>query len=163
MRTPAAALTLGIGLTLAACSGFEVHVPVMGPANDVARMVGHWDGEFESAATHRGGILELDLDAGQDTAHAVVYIIPDYGRAGSSHGPNEYVDPQPTVLALEFIQIADDEVRGRLETYRDPDTGGQVLTTFVGTLAADVMEGTYTVQYLDTGDRASGHWRAERK
>lgn len=164
MTRPSTAIAAAASIVLSGCGGFETHVPVLGPPADVAALLGHWEGEFESSITHRNGILEFNLEAQRDTAHGAAYLIPDYSRAGgAAHEGDRYVDPYPEVLAIEFLEVMGTEVRGRLAPYRDPETGERVETVFRGSLDGDVIRGTYVVQFLESGDRASGRWEARRK
>ncbi|NNF39482.1 MAG: hypothetical protein HKN71_12495 [Gemmatimonadetes bacterium] len=146
-----------------ACGGFDSHVPVVGPPDDVQALVGHWDGEFSSAATHRRGLIEFELEAAQDTAHAVIYYMPDrLGAMASDHPRDGSYDPSPVVLRLQRLEVQGARVRGLLETYPDPATGELVSAVFTGELQGDEIDGTYIMEFVRSGDRASGRWTVTR-
>lgn len=150
-------------LTSVACGGFDSHVPVVGPAEDVQALVGHWDGEFSSAATHRRGLIEFDLEAQQDTAHAVIYYMPDrLGSMAADHPRDGSYNPSPVVLKLELLEVRGAQVRGVLERYPDPATGELVSAVFTGELQGDEIDGTYVMEFVRSGDRASGRWTVTR-
>lgn len=143
-----------------ACGSFQSAIPVLGPPADRTALVGHWEGEFESAS-HRSGVVDFDLAAPADTAIGVVVLIPrappndDAGRE-RRHAPTE-------ALEIEFIEVEGTVVRGALRVYPDPFDGSRLRTTFQGRLQGDEVSGTYEVQSLDTGDRVTGHWEMRRR
>jgi hypothetical protein len=71
--------------------------------------------------------------------------------------------PVNTPLFIRFVAVEGNQVIGVLDTYRDPDCGCQLITTFRGFLSGDVIEGTFE----SAGEGAhhlpqSGRWRVER-
>jgi hypothetical protein len=68
----------------------------------------------------------------------------------------------PELLAISFVRVSGNSVRGTLEPYRDPVCGCRVQTVFDGRLNGDVITGTYETFHVDTQDRRDGTWTVRR-
>lgn len=162
-RIPLALMALLGG---AACAGPSMPVPVSG---DIARLTGQWTGEYESRASGRVGSIVFTLEAGKDTARGDVIMIP-----ATLGQPVEIMEAMPPgvpggetlrsrLLTIAFVQATATRVQGRLDPYRDPECGCELVTTFTGSLSGDVLEGTYQSFHKETGKVVSGTWRVTRQ
>ncbi len=149
-----------------ACAGPAMPVPVSG---DIARLTGQWTGEYRSPASGRVGSIVFTLEAGKDTARGDVIMIPaDLSQsAGMMEGMPPGVPGAETLrsrlLTIAFVQATASRVEGRLDPYRDPECGCDLVTTFTGTLTGDVLEGTFRSLHQQTGKVVSGTWRVKRR
>lgn len=166
-------VSLAAGAVLAvACTATPQPVPVLGDAADVGALVGKWEGEYSSTATGRTGSIVFDLTAAGDTAFGEVVMIPrgwaePLRAVGYRPGDEPRAFPgagsEPELLTIEFVQISGGRVSGSLSPYRDPECGCTLVTTFVGRVGGDVIEGTFTSEHAQTGTTQSGRWKVERK
>ncbi|HEY0305364.1 MAG TPA: hypothetical protein VGC44_10330 [Longimicrobiales bacterium] len=150
-----------LGLTICACATVPRKVPVAG---NTAALAGKWEGEFRSADGMRAGSIMFTLRAGQDSAYGDVLMVPNEwsrqhnpqeGRAESPH-------PHPELLAISFVRVFGNHVRGTLEPYRDPVCGCALNTVFEGELKGDVINGTYRSLHVDTRETRNGTWLVRR-
>jgi len=158
-------LTLMVVIGGFACAGPAMPVPVSG---DIARLTGQWTGEYRSPASDRVGSIVFTLEAGKDTARGDVIMIPaDVGQPG---GVAEGIPPgvpggetlRSRLLTISFVQVTAARVQGRLDPYRDPECGCELVTTFTGTLSGDVLQGTYQSFHKESGEVVTGTWRVKR-
>lgn len=155
---------LGCLLFLGACAGTPEPVPVAGGSSSIRRLVGEWQGMYESRETGRSGTIRFSLEAEHDTAYGEVLMVP--------RGANRPLLPvegrMPTspqsaeVLRIRFVLVEGDQVVGSLEPYRDPECGCTLTTRFVGRLIGGVVKGTYTSRSHVTGAEHRGRWEAEK-
>ena len=161
--------SVGIGAILLACASSQRVVPVVGAEADLAPLQGEWEGEYSSVETGRSGSIVFHLSALRDSAHGDVVMDPPRWRRGPSAEPGvapsgrETVGQPPQVLAIKFVRVAGGQVSGALAPYPDPVCGCLLLTTFVGQLTGDVLEGTYSSRHQQTGEVQMGRWRVVRK
>ncbi|HEX9611740.1 MAG TPA: hypothetical protein VF978_07605 [Gemmatimonadales bacterium] len=165
MRVPTIATAVTATAVLAACSGRQAPVPLVGTAGDVQALVGEWAGEYSSNETGRSGSISFTLAAQGDTAHGDVVMIP----SGWNRPLQPYRDearpmdrPLPEVLTISFVRVSGDEVSGELAPYRDPECGCALHTRFVGQLRGDVIEGTYLTRHGELPQDLRGRWSAKR-
>lgn len=148
-----------VGGLLAACSWNPEPVPIAASPSQLERLAGRWAGEFSGDESGRSGSILFDIEAGRDTAHGDVLMLPCAWRTPETV-PG--VPPEPRLLRIAFVAVDDGRVRGTLEVYRDPVCGCPLETTFTGRIRGDVIEGTYSSVHLDCGTTQSGRWRVER-
>ena len=152
-------------MTLAAvgCAANPDPVPLVASPGAVSRLAGEWRGSFESDQSGRAGSILFRIEAGSDTAHGDVLMVPGQMNAPR---PSIYEMPapgvEPALLRVRFVQVASDVVRGELAEYRDPQCGCRLRTTFEGTVRGDEISGTFTSVHLETALRQVGRWRVER-
>jgi hypothetical protein len=92
-----------------------------------------------------------------------VLLVPNHlPRLNSPAGAKPSERPQTEFIAISFVRVAGNTVRGTLEPYRDPVTGCQLRTVFEGALDGDIIQGRYFTTNLDTKERYAGAWRAQR-
>lgn len=171
MRGLLIGITVLVGSGCLACAGNPPPVRMEGPQGAIKPLVGTWAGEYGSEESGRSGSIRFELTALGDTARGDVVMIPEgWGRALQpvvTEGPPGEVGarrgPQPEVLTIEFVRVADALVSGRLAPYRDPVCGCTLRTTFRGTVRGDVIEGSYVSQHLEGGEVQHGHWRVQRQ
>ena len=162
MKVKALAIPALLGLTLCACATVPMKVPVAG---NTSALAGKWNGEFRSADGARAGSIMFDLRAGQDTAHGDVLMVPRDWKL--QHNPVEdrnatQSHPHPELLAISFVRVSGNFVRGTLEPYRDPVCGCRLHTVFDGELKGAVIEGTYQTYHVDTHEKREGTWMVKR-
>lgn len=166
MRGSIAAIVTGLGV-LAACQGPQPPVPVLG---EIEVLAGRWEGEYGSRESGRAGSILFTLQAGTDTAHGDVLMVPrawdlpPQPRAGDPDAMDVRRDRPPQALPIAFVRAVGDVVEGRLEPYRDPDCGCVLTTVFMGKLVNPAtFEGTFTSIH-GSGDRTvRGWWRVTRR
>ena len=61
---------------VSACAAHQPPVPLVGPASDIAALVGEWAGEYSSSETGRTGSISFVLAAHGDTAYGDVIMVP---------------------------------------------------------------------------------------
>ena len=139
---------------------------VRGGQDDLARLAGTWKGTYASDAAQRAGTIVFSLEAGADTARGQVEMIPSgWGQARKEKAEKDPATRSDLLhtLKIRFVRIEGHRIEGMLETYHDPDFGGELETTFLGTLSGDRIEGTYMAREVK-GDRVhTGYWQATRK
>lgn len=154
-RTLALALaTVG----LAGCSLQGPAVPVIGPAEEVARLAGVWRGEYWSPDTGRSGEVYFRFAEGADSAVGDVLMLP----AGMEHEHQGGIHPDAEYLSLLDVRVAGNRVSGHLAPYREPGTDCELRTTFVGTLEGDRIDGTFTSTRTEDRRVDRGRWRVWR-
>jgi hypothetical protein len=129
---------------LAACGGGQREVAVQGPDNELARLVGTWEGNYEGNDSGRSGPVMFALQLGQHSAEGEV-------RMGGT-----------TPLKIDFIQVTAGQVRGTIVPYTDPACSCQVETTFLGTRSGEVISGMFETKVSATGKIQTGSWRVTR-
>jgi hypothetical protein len=130
---------------LTACGGSQKDVAVQGADLDLARVAGDWEGEYKGNESGRTGPVTFSLQMGSHTAEGQVIM----GGA--------------TPLRIEFFKVKDNEVKGTIAPYTDPNCSCQVETTFFGIVANDAINGTFETKIGTTGQTQSGTWSAMRK
>ena len=154
---------------LAACSVKGRPVPMVGPAEDIAALVGEWAGEYSSALTGRSGTITFTVAARGDSATGVVVMIP----TGFAQPLRPWRDPSlqgdaprsaaPSLLTIRLVRVAGNEVHGLLDPYADPHTADRLFTTFDGRLTGDTIAGTFVTERAGTTGGATGRWWVARQ
>ncbi len=149
-----------------ACASSAGPVPVVAEAGDLAQLAGEWSGYYDSPAVDRRGTIVFELEAGRDTAHGDVTMVPrGWTRPLGPVDDPAWVAreaPRPEVLQIRFVRVEAGRVTGTLQPYRDPDCGCAVYTTFEGELKDDVIAGTFTARPSDEPPY-KGTWQVMRK
>lgn len=167
MSTAAISATLALAVLASGCAARGAPVPIVGTASDTDALVGEWVGEYWSTETGRSGSISFTLAARGDTAYGDVVMIPVGGgqplRPWRDDSQGAADRPLPEVLTISFVSVAGNEVSGSLAPYRDPVCGCALHTSFVGQLAGDTIEGTYSSRHERTTQEAHGHWKVTRR
>jgi hypothetical protein len=150
----------------AACAASSDPVPVVAEAGDLAMLTGEWRGYYDSPAVDRHGTIVFALEAGRDTAHGDVTMVP----SGWTQPLTPYQDPaisardapRPETLFIQFVRVEKGKVTGTMAPYKDPDCGCAVYTTFTGEVKGDVIEGQF-ISRPGHGSPYKGIWRVTRK
>lgn len=143
-------------------------VPVIGASTDVATLTGEWVGEYSSGESGREGNIVFKLEAGADTAHGDVMMIPLYPDRPYSPPINEY-DPTRVeelrgfLLTISWVAVENNRIEGTLSPYKDPECGCQLETVFTGTIDGDEITGTYRSLHIGSAVVQSGYWSVHRK
>jgi hypothetical protein len=148
-------------LVLAACAVNSAPIPVQG---DLDPLVGEWSGSYSSTATGRQGSIVFTLVAGRDTATGDVMMTPSVLEHGPTAPlrPEEWAGLHHQVLRIRFVRCEGNQVTGWLNPYQDPDSGDSTYTKFSGTIANDVLEGTFVSHFEPSGRRITGTWYVKR-
>lgn len=154
--------------TVSACASSASSIPVLASTEDAGPLVGKWSGDYSSPVTGRSGSIVFTLTSAGDSAHGDVVMTPR-----GSNQPYRAIDrpqgeaigaplPNNEVLTINFVRVAGPVVSGTLAPYRDPECSCTVVTTFSGTMAANVIEGTFTTRGLPGGAEPTGKWKVKR-
>jgi hypothetical protein len=128
-----------------ACGGSQKSVPVQGKDMDLAKIAGDWEGEYKGNESGRSGPVSFSLSMGSHTAEGQVIM----GGA--------------TPLKISFFKVQNNEVKGTIQPYTDPNCQCEVETTFLGTVVGDNIDGTFETKLGTTGQVQTGTWNAARK
>ncbi|HEX4421659.1 MAG TPA: hypothetical protein VH165_27290 [Kofleriaceae bacterium] len=129
---------------LGACGGGQQEVTVQGTDNELVKLAGTWEGNYQGVESGRSGPVTFDLRVGQHSAEGEV-------RMGGT-----------TPLKIEFVNVKDGQVRGTIAPYTDPACSCQVETTFLGTRSGDEIEGGFKTKVGATGQVQTGSWQVKR-
>jgi hypothetical protein len=143
-------------------------VPLIGAARDVATLSGQWDGAYSSAATGRSGSISFTLTASGDSAFGDVVMIPrGFGHPlqawNNAAAPAATPTPRSATLTINFVRVAQGRVTGTLAPYADPESGGQLFTTFEGRVEGDTIRGSYSTRSAGGSDAQRGEWTVTRR
>ena len=150
---------------LAACHYRQTPVPVQGQHSAIEALAGDWSGGYAGDQSGRSGSITFRITEHGDSAFGDVVMVPAQGI-----GPRPVDVPaehlrhaqSPQSLAIAFVGLAGNRVRGTLEPYVAPDCECRVHTAFTGTVAGDVIEGTFVTRSAD-GMEQTGRWPVTRK
>lgn len=161
-----AIVALVIASSTGACTPVILKTPVGGARADVSRLVGDWQGDYESLESGRRGSITFRLRAGADTAEGDVFMEPRNMAEPSASDPAVSRDAPGSdrqVLSIRFVVVDSSRVTGVLDPYTDPTCGCTLTTTFQGTLRGNVIEGTFHSEGSGFGHiPQSGRWRVKR-
>jgi hypothetical protein len=163
-------LTLA-ALCLSCRSAAPGSVPVLGAPQDLAPLTGEWVGTYDSLANNRSGSITFHLTADPSGAHGDVVMVPKrdftYDRERHPSQPPVFQSGMisaSSVLSIEFVRVAGNEITGKIAAYPDPALPEATLEThFTGRVDGDWIEGAF-VTYSDHGvSPRRGTWRVHRK
>ena len=149
-------------------------VPVEGSQDQLSAVSGDWAGRYWSKATGRHGIIKFRLPEHAVTGFGEVEITfsPSIRLArdasaadGLKRHPTDDLEPSPcTVIALELVRVEQNQVRGTMAPYWDPDCDCRAQTVFEGKISGDEITGTFSSRRESSDRRVlTGHWRVERE
>jgi hypothetical protein len=127
-----------------ACGGGQREVAVRGSDDELVKLAGSWQGDYQGNESGRSGPIAFDLRLGQHSAEG------DVEMGGT------------TPLKIEFVNIKGGQVRGTIAPYLDPRCNCQVETTFLGTRTGEEIAGSFETRLSTTGQAQSGSWRVHR-
>ncbi len=148
--TRKAPLAVAIALLAAACGSSLNSVPVRGSDGEVVALAGEWKGQFDGIANGRRGTIAFALETGRHTADGKVMMYDEGSKA------------DPTHLRIEYLEVANHQVTGRIQDYQDPTCNCVVETHFEGAITGDIIIGTYRVKAQGTDQERLGQWSVER-
>ena len=169
MRIDQALIAVSGVLTLA-CATKPTPVTVAGDAVDRVSLAGKWTGEYSSPTTGRSGSVVFNLSPSGDAASGDVVMVP-HGldrpltpyTAGNTTAASVRSPNTSQVLTIKLVRVSGDTVSGVLDAYRDPECDCPVVTTFIGKLSGDVIDGTFTTRGNQTAAQQTGTWRVARQ
>lgn len=151
---------------VSACSTTPDAVPVLGSEGELEFLVGTWTGEYARDESGRSGMLTFELEAGADTAHGHVLMVPardvGYARGPAEDRPFGPAGAAPVAIGIRFVRLRGGLLEGRLEPYEEPACGCTLATTFSGRLEGDVIRGTFESVHSTNGRRQTGRWHARK-
>lgn len=163
-----ALILLALPIAIGACA--SSHSPIEVRTDDGASdLAGVWTGTYYSRDTGRAGDIYFALSADADSAVGEVLMQPLGTSVSVERQPDgtwRWMGPGPTTteaIPIQFVRIATGEVVGELATYRDPDCGCRLHTTFRGHVDGDRVTGTFQSDGEAPSHRAEGTWAAERR
>jgi hypothetical protein len=172
MKTSMKLVTLAAAALFAACKSLPTPVPVIGPTSDLSALVGEWSGDYSNPETGRSGSIAFTLKAGKDTAVGSVVMIPRENKQQITTGApvdrpvvrTSLAAGSSEVLTIRFVRMEGSRLLGTLDTYRDPDCGCGLTTTFHGQFTdAGTITGTFTSTGSTMGHLpTSGRWTVKR-
>jgi hypothetical protein len=132
--------------------------------NSIGRLVGAWDGQYETVPPGRNGMVVFRLRAGSDTAYGEVAMTSAPPVRESQFGfPPRSSPREALLLAITFVQVEEAGVEGALSPYLDPDIGDRVTTRFHGAFANDsTLVGTFATRDVWGRVVRKGKWSATR-
>src|SRR4051794_12970903 len=141
-------------------------VALGGGKSDVSALAGTWQGEYSSEATGRSGSIKFEFKSGK-VGRGDVLMVPKGGFAPAPAG-SDPTATMPQVLMINFVNAEGGVVTGTMDPYTDPACSCEVQTTFVGTITADTIAGTFTSTPSGTPPNGAasittGRWRVSRK
>lgn len=151
----------------ASCHSIPSPFPLAAEPTETAAMAGEWEGEYFSPSTGRAGSIHFKITPGRDTAEGDVVMIPR--GTTTPLQPAEMSERQLSrslaeVLTIRFAKIDHGRVSGILTTYRDPECGCAMYTTFTGRMTDDnTMQGTFVATSPDLRTPQRGDWKVKRK
>ena len=152
-------LTILAASWMAACSSSKNPAPAVPVAgSDASALAGRWEGEYSSEATGRSGSIVFELKAGDRVAHGDVLMVPKAAERTA-----DPLATMPQVLNINFVSASGGIVTGTMDPYRDPRCDCEVQTTFVGRVAGDTVEGTFTTTPSGNAPITTGRWKIARK
>ncbi len=137
-------------------------VPVAG--GDVSTLAGKWVGEYSSPETGRSGSITFEFKSGGKVARGDVLMVPKGGLSSAPAAPG--ADPlatMPQVLQISFVNAEGGVVKGTMDPYQDPSCKCEVVTTFVGRVSGDTIEGTFSTNPTGKETISTGRWKMTRQ
>jgi len=165
-------LAASTGIFLA-CASKPTPITVAGDSGDRASLAGKWTGEYNSPVTGRSGSIVFNLSRSGEAATGDVVMVPrEYGKAlvpysatttsAATASAQTQAVPGPQVLTIKLVRVSGDTVSGVLDAYRDPQCDCPVVTTFIGTVNGDTIDGTFSTRGSQTAAPQNGTWRVKR-
>jgi hypothetical protein len=163
-----AAVAMSTVVLAAACAPIHDPVPVSAAPGALELLVGAWTGEYEGLDSGRSGTLTFALEAGADTAHGHVLMLPahdtePYARLPSDGATPRPPRPAPQPIGIRFVRLSSDAIEGVLEPYEDPACGCPLTTTFLGRIEGNVIRGTFETVHGRSGVTERGIWLARKE
>jgi len=135
-------------------------VPVGG--GDVSTLVGKWVGEYSSTETGRSGSITFEFKSGGKIARGDVLMVPK-GGLGAAPAGSDPLATMPQVLQISFVNAEGGVVKGTMDPYQEPSCGCEVVTTFVGRVSGDTIEGTFSTNPTGKETISTGRWTMTRQ
>jgi hypothetical protein len=127
-------------------------VPIGG--GDVSTLAGKWVGDYSSTETGRTGSITFEFKSGGKVARGDVLMVPKGGFESSA---------MPQVLQISFVNAEGGVVKGTMDPYQDPSCKCEVVTTFVGRISGDTIEGTFSTNPTGKETISTGRWKMTRQ
>ena len=149
-----------------ACStSGPTRVQVIGSAEDLASIAGEWVGTYEDRNAGTSGSITFYLADDPKGARGDVILVPprDVIYRGVEHQPQTSYSGA-LVLSIEFVQVASEEISGKIAAYTDPQSPfGTLETHFAGHRDGEWIEGTFVTYSSEGVSPRRGTWRVHRK
>jgi hypothetical protein len=132
-----------------ACATANSTVQVKGKDVELVQLAGEWTGDYKGIESGREGRITFNLSLGRHTADGEVLMYP----ANSD---------QARPLPIQFVQVDDGRVSGKIGPYQDPACKCEVETEFLGDLQGDVIDGTFVTRIAALSREQTGLWSVSR-
>jgi hypothetical protein len=133
-------------LFLLACGGSGSQIPVKGADSEIISIAGQWEGQYNATDAGRSGPITFSLEVGRHTADGTLSL-------GGQ---------QPLKVSFVEVQGESGAVHGTVERYTDPSCNCATEAKFVGQVAGDRIEGTFTTTQVESGTTQRGTWEVTR-
>jgi hypothetical protein len=133
-------------LFLLACGGSGSQIPVKGADSEIISIAGQWEGQYNATDAGRSGPITFSLEVGRHTADGTLSL-------GGQ---------QPLKVSFVEVQGESGAVHGTVDRYTDPSCNCAVEAKFVGQVAGDRIEGTFTTTAVESGTVQRGTWEVTR-
>jgi hypothetical protein len=161
---------VALSAVIIGCSWRQTPVPVAGDPQSIDRLVGNWAGEYSSLQTGRSGSITFELAEENNSAYGDIVMVAKPGpmQVGAAERQPGSVQIQRATmepLKIRFVRADNGRITGTLDTYKDPDCGCNLITTFEGAFTSEnKIEGTFHSRGTDFGHvPADGKWSVTRQ
>src|SRR5689334_25067713 len=158
------AASAAVALVAPACSSNSNPAPTVavgGKKSDVSSLSGKWVGEYSSEATGRSGSITFEFKSGK-VGRGDVLMVPKGGFSAAPAG-SDPTKTMPQVLMIQFVNAEGGVLTGTMVPYTDPTCSCEVQTTFVGEIAGDTIQGTFTTTPNGAAPITTGRWKMTRQ
>jgi len=164
MRHTFRAALFTAGVAVMACAYNPPPIPVVAAPHDLDRLVGVWNGEYQTTRVERAGTISFTLAAGSDSAYGDVTMIPRMNDSRNQFDTRLGTPAQlPRPLRITFVRMQGGDVSGALDPYVDPDLGCMVETRFRGALRdARTLQGTFVTRDETGAIVQRGTWKVTK-
>jgi hypothetical protein len=152
-------------LAMVGCRTNPTPVRVQGEAGSIAQLQGNWEGEYWGGAQGRRGAIVFVVPTGSNGAFGDVVMMAPGGqpiRAIDSPEQHRTHTTSSQGLRIDFVNVGNGSVSGQLEPYMAPDCDCVVSTSFLGSVVADTISGTFTTRSR-TNRATDGFWKVVRR
>ncbi|HUH03369.1 MAG TPA: hypothetical protein VML75_15335 [Kofleriaceae bacterium] len=146
MRT---ATLLTAAFMFSACATTGSTVQVKGKDVEIVELAGEWTGDYKGIESGREGRITFNLGLGRHTADGEVLMYA--ANSDQAHS-----------LPIQFVQVDDGRVSGKIGPYLDPACKCEVETEFLGDLHGDVIDGTFVTRIASLSSEQTGLWSVSR-
>lgn len=143
------ATLLSAAFIISACATTGSTVQVKGKDTELVQLAGEWTGDYKGIESGREGRITFNLGLGRHTADGEVLM---YAKDSDQARP----------LPIQFVQVEDGRITGKIGPYVDPACKCEVETEFLGDLEGNVIDGTFVTRIAALSREQTGLWSVTR-